>query len=320
MDISSFTAASTLPKKLICNEELIGNIKNNNIIPKHIQINPTNKCPLKCSFCSCKNRDKEAEMSLDFMIHLLKRFFILGTEAVTITGGGDPLAYPYLKNLLEYCKRFDVKTGLVTNGILFNTIDKNILKSLTWCRISVSNEQLLADKAISNVLNKEVGWAFSYVLNGETNWKNLIDCINFANEHNFTHIRLVDDILNENQNNIEGVKKGIKDKGINDKLVIYQGRKTYTKGNKRCLISLLKPNIDPKGNMLPCCGIQYAFENPALDFDKNAIMNLDRTIEEIYREQLYFDGSKCVKCYYSDYNDIMNIIWDGNKIEHKEFI
>lgn len=319
MNNSSFTAASTLPVKLLMNEEIVCDIKNHNIKPYHIQLNPTNKCPLNCSFCSCKNRDKAAMMPLETMKNLLYNFKNMGTKAVTITGGGDPLAYPYLREMLEYITNNNMTVGLVTNGILFNSIDQNILKMLTWCRVSVSDEQLLANKVMDKVVKQSLDWSFSYVLNTGDNYSNLINCIEYANLNNFTHVRLVDNILT-GESKIEQIKNLLQEKGIDDKLVIYQGRKTYSKGNKRCFISLLKPNIDPNSNMLPCCGIQYAFKTPAYDFDNNAIMNKINSIETIYANQLFFDGSNCVKCYYSDYNDIMGILWDSKDIKHKEFI
>lgn len=320
MDVSSYTAASTLPKKLLIDKNICESIKNHNIKPIHIQLNPTNKCPLTCSFCSCKNRDKKAVMSIEDARNLIDDYHILGTKAVTITGGGDPLAYPHLKELLEHIKSKNMVIGLVTNGILFNKIDLNILKNLTWCRISVSDEQILPKEVLDRVIQQPVEWAFSYVLSNPEDITNLLNCIQYANDNNFTHVRLVDNILTEESNNMDKVKKAIRDKGIDDKLVIYQGRKKYSHGHKRCFISLLKPNIDPEGNMLPCCGIQYAFDNPAYNFEKEAIMNKGLTTLEIYEKQLYFDGSKCVKCYYSDYNELMNMLWDADKVCHKEFV
>lgn len=320
MDKSSFTAASVFPKKILISSDIINDVINHKIKPVHIQLNPTNKCPLDCSFCSCKNRNKSIEMTIEYAKHIVYKFYKLGTKAVTLTGGGDPLAYPHLKELIAYMKKLEMVVGLTTNGVLFNNIDKRILDMITWCRVSVSDEQLLPNVAIKNVMNEATDWAFSYVLHKEqTNYDNLFKCIEFANNNNFTHIRLVDDILGEN-NTMEDVKKTIKSSGIDDSLVIYQGRKKFTRGNSKCLISLLKPNIDPSGNYLPCCGIQYSKKEAVLDFDKNAIMNRVDNIDNIFREQKYFDGDCCDVCYYSEYNDILNILWDGQKTKHKLFV
>jgi len=49
MNIASYTAASTIPAKLFCDLNfLYGVAKSGHIKPLHIQVNPTNKCPLNC--------------------------------------------------------------------------------------------------------------------------------------------------------------------------------------------------------------------------------------------------------------------------------
>lgn len=319
MNKSSFTTASTFPTKILANPDIIYDALSNNIKPIHVQLNPTNKCNLNCSYCSCKNRN-DSIMSIDDAYKIIDKFKALGTKAFTITGGGEPLSYPYLKDLIHYITKNEMCVGLTTNGILFKNIDPNILESVTWCRISVSDEQYLRNIDIQKVLNDTTDFAFSYVLNKpETNIKNLVDCIEYANNNGFTHVRIVDDILGE-ESKMEAVRQKLNELNVDDHLVIYQGRKTYSSGNKKCLISLLKPNIDADGNFLPCCGVQYAKKDTVYDFDKNMIMNNDKSFDEIYKEQSYFDGSYCDICYYSEYNDILNIIWHSQKLQHKSFI
>ena len=89
------------------------------------------------------------------------------------------------------------------------------------------------------------------------------------------------------------------------------------------MISLLKPNIDPEGNFYPCCGIQYSQNDEIRNFDQTFSMGNvfeEGILEEIYENQEYFDGSVCKKCYYSDYNNTLNDIWDFKSLKHKAFI
>lgn len=319
MNKSSFTSASTLPIKILTSPEIIHDTVSHNIRPIHVQLNPTNKCNLNCSYCSCKNRN-DSILSISEACDIIDKFKHLGTKAVTITGGGEPLSYPHLRELIHYIKKNEMVVGLTTNGLLFNSIDKDLLNMITWCRISVSDEQILKESIIDQVLNDITDFAFSYVLNkDDTNYTNLIKCINYANHNKFTHIRIVEDILGE-MNKIEQVKMFLQEMQVDDSLVIYQGRKTYTKGHNRCLVSLLKPNIDADGQMLPCCGVQYAKKEKTYDFDHSMVMNLDESIEDIYHNQRYFYGSQCDVCYYTDYNNILNILWDSDKLQHKHFV
>jgi MoaA/NifB/PqqE/SkfB family radical SAM enzyme len=319
MNASSYTAASTIPSKLFCNMELFESIREKRIIPIHLQLNPTNKCPLNCSFCSCKNRDKNLEIDYDLLMTSLSNFIQLGTKAVTITGGGDPLAYERLGDLINYLYNEDIKIGFVTNGVLFKDEHMDLFNKVTWCRISLSDEYNLLTPKISKIVEAtSTDWSFSYVLKPGTEIKKVADAISFANQHKFTHVRLVDDILSESgQSVVDQMKKNIRFM-VDDRIVIYQGRKTYTHGHKRCLISLLKPNIGPDGKIYPCCGIQYAKDPPSYDL-KDSMGDLE-DLEKIWNEQLNYDGSDCVKCYYSDYNNILNIIEDAPNLKHKEFV
>jgi len=322
MNNSSYTAASTIPAKLFCNKDLFEGITNRKIMPVHIQINPTNKCPLNCSFCSCANRNKNIELDYDFLKCLTIDFMLMGTKAVTITGGGDPLAYPYISHYIKFLNDNEIKIGFVTNGVLFKEIDAEFFKYITWCRVSLSDEyNLLTPKLDRIVKEAPVDWSFSYVINPTTDINKVAKAIEFANKNKFTHVRLVDDILDEiSPSKVQEFKNQIP-KLVDDHLVIYQGRKTYTRGHKRCLISLLKPNIGPDGLLYPCCGIQYAKDIPSLDLNpKDSMDNPSSSITEVWKSQRYYDGSTCKKCYYSDYNNILNIMWDSSNLNHKEFI
>ena len=321
MNISSYTAASTIPAKLFCNKELFEGITNRKIMPIHIQVNPTNKCPLNCSFCSCANRDKRLELDYDTLKAITLDFVSLGTKTVTITGGGDPLAYPHIAEYVKFLHGNGIKTGFVTNGVLFKDSDADFFKYITWCRISLSDEyNLLTPKLKRMVWKVPIDWSFSYVINPSTNIGNVAEAVEFANDCKFTHVRLVDNILDETApSKVQEFKDGLPEL-VPDGLVIYQGRKTYFRGHKRCLISLLKPNIGPDGLLYPCCGIQYAKDIPSLDLNpKDSMGNPGAAVKEIWEKQEYYDGSSCKKCYYSDYNNILNIMWDSSELKHKEF-
>ena len=315
---TSYVSASAIPAKLITNMPLLNKIKNHNIYPAHIQLNPTNKCPLNCSFCSCKDREHGAELKLDDAKLILDKFAALGAEAVTITGGGDPLAYKYINELIEHAANIGLRVGLVTNGILFKNLKRESFYDLKWCRISVSDEQKISALKLDDIITARIDWSFSYVMTNNLDIKNLVDAVSFANVHNFTHVRIVDDILrSESNNEMEIAKQALENI---DSKVIYQGRKQYEKGSKRCFMSLLKPNIDANGNVFPCCGIQYATDKSSLTFDPKFIMGNISDIEKIWSKQSYFDGSICKRCFYSAYNSVLEMLWDSDKLVHREFI
>ena len=166
MKRESFTSASALPLKLM--KLATTAVDYEGIIhPLHVQISPTNKCNLFCDFCSCANREVREELSKENMHRLIRDISASGTLAVTITGGGEPLLYQHLNYMVDELFSRGIRIGLVTNGILLGKTDKEVLRKLTWCRISVSDdrdvEELLASVNVAVIKAPKVDWAFSYV-------------------------------------------------------------------------------------------------------------------------------------------------------------
>ena len=141
MKNNSFTAASSIPYKIIINDGIVSDVKHHSIKPIHIQLNPTNTCNFKCSFCSCKNRNVGEELDFKRLKETIEKFYKLGTRAITITGGGEPLCYSHINDFFQLIinEYDDIKIGLTTNGVLLPKLNNEYFKRLTWCRISVSD-------------------------------------------------------------------------------------------------------------------------------------------------------------------------------------
>ena len=316
--IGSFTASSVFPVKLLKERGVIG--EDGRIAPYHIQLNPTNRCNLKCDFCSCANRNVDLELSWEEMQKLLSKFAELGTRAMTITGGGEPLMYTKINQLIQFAFRLNIRTGLVSNGILINRLEAD---SITWVRISFSDSRTLNSNFLNNlarVAERMTGtdWAFSYVVTRTPDYDKMATIVKFASEQGFSHVRLVTDLIDlEGPPEMDEVKSHL----VNvpgEEIVVYQGRKVYKKGRAKCLISLLKPIIGADGGIWPCCGAQYALKDPQKDYESSMRMCHWTEFEEVKQRQRNFDGSVCVKCYYDDYNEILDLM--TKKLTHRKFV
>ena len=321
----SYSAASVFPAKLLGLKVIS---EDNKIMPIHIQLNPTNVCNFNCPFCSCANRDKSLILSLEDIVEIMIKAKKCGALAVTITGGGEPLSHPRINEIIALMKRLDIKVGIATNGSLLGNLDFDSLAYITWIRVSVSDK--IQNQLLSNGLKlddwfsiikktvlsaKNIDWAFSHVLSRNPNYELLQRIIDFSNDLNFTHIRIVSDLFDlDNVPEMGIVKSNLK----NDRLVIYQGRKDHTKGTAKCFLSVLKPVVGADGKLYPCCGTQYALDKPGKDYEPTMCMGDAKDIDKIYSEQKFFNGSVCVKCYYSQYNNALGII--SGKIKHREFV
>lgn len=307
---ASFTAASVLPVKLFKSRLLLESAKDGIIPPIHVQVNPTNKCNRKCQFCSCAKRDRGLELPISFFQKLIPHLASLGTKAVTITGGGEPLLYRDFDALIELCRIHGIQTGLVTNGDLLPLAKSDTLRKLTWCRISCSGAPPVEHVPwlLAPVIEgaPDVDWAFSYVVDRNHSDDTLWRYVAFASAKKFTHVRIVSDMLSETE--VPDPMPALRETGINLDRVIYQPRKEWTKGTRRCLISLLKPNIGPDGLVYACCGVQYARSKASLDYDQSMSMGPAMSLDKMKA----YDGSQCERCYYSQYNKALAGILRGD--------
>lgn len=327
----SYTAASCYPLKISFNPELMDSIINyRKILPWHLQLNLTNKCSFNCSFCSCSNRMRDVEMDFDRLTQFIEDGNITPSwryPSVTITGGGEPTFYSKINEAIGMLKRSRMDIGLVTNGSNIQVLDKASLRKLTWTRISSSDE---LDKQtnlakwfdrLQSVVESapEVDWAFSHVLSEHPNFGILKQIVTFANKHDFTHIRIVSDLLNlDKVSSMDIIRRMLEAYGLDTSRIIFQGRKEYTHGQKKCYISLLKPVISADEKILPCCGTQYAKDPPSRDYDSSMIMGGMLDLPQLIKSQKCFDGSQCIRCYYQEYNTYLEMLL--SELKHVRFI
>ena len=323
MNAQSYTAANAFPAKLL--KRAAKAVNGHGIRPLHVQFSPTNRCNLKCGFCSCSERDKRLEMDYTDAHKMILGFSAQGCEALTITGGGEPTLWPRLNDLLRLCYSLRIQTGLVTNGLTLGEMGEWAgPELLTWCRVSFSDERTLDQDFIVGLTRavetfRTVDWAVSYVLTREPDITKLTKVILLANALGLTHVRVVPDLTDLGnvpdplhvRDQIEATTPD-----LDLSRVIFQPRHGFERGAERCLISLLKPVVDAGGRIFPCCGVQYAREERSLDFDP--AMTMAGTIEEIWNGQRRFDGSKCATCYYGDYNRALAMM--TTMYEHEVFV
>jgi len=264
------------------------------------------------------------ELSLNQITRLVADLKYLGCEAITITGGGEPLMHPDIEDIIGVCHSAGIEVGLVSNGYLLARLSSKTLSQITWCRISCNDKHILESNLLNSITyavkkGPAVDWAFSYVVTRDFKLSTLSKYIEYANENNFTHIRIVSDLLDlENVIPMTDVKNVVLGSNLDDSRAIYQGRKSYSPGQKECLISLLKPNIGADGKIYPCCGAQYALEEPTFDYSEQMSMGSIEDIREIYEKQANFDGSVCARCYYTNYNDALSML--KSEVNHERFV
>jgi hypothetical protein len=202
-------------------------------------------------------------------------------------------------------------------------------KSLIWCRISSSDD---LPRQLPNLekwwlgitdavrRNPFVDWAFSYVLTETPNIDFIIQVIRFAHQYRFTHVRLVNDIFDADrvQYAMYRLKDELYDRGVDLSLVNFQDRAIWTQGQNPCYLSLVKPVVGADGYLYPCCGAQYALDEPTRDYESSMQMGSIRNFVDMVSQQTFFDGSICTKCFYAPYNQVFDVMVNG--LHHEAFI
>ena len=308
--INSYTAAGNVPVKLLQDTYVINELKKGNVPCRHIQLIPTNRCNLSCPWCSCAEEDRKKELNYEEICSIISNL-PESVAAVTITGGGEPLLHPYIVAIALLFKMKKIKVGLVTNGTLLHKTNGVLWDSVDWCRISVGDGRNIGQEyfdRIEKVTSEypHVDWAFSYVLSSTPDIWALESAIDLAAKQNFTHVRVVTDLLSVEDSPIEKIESEL---GLGRDLshVIFQNRKKYEQGGK-CWMGLLKPVIGADGISYQCCGAQYALDPPSKKMPEELKCNGDGA----------FDGTICKRCYYMDYNRLIEMFMQ--KLEHSEWV
>jgi len=109
--------------------------------PLTLEIYPTLKCNLSCSFCDTTDRHRPPvnELSLARHLELLDEAAEIGVKRVFILGGGEPLtAKDKIEQILARTKELGMEGILTTNGVLLNNTIRSQLIETKWDEIHIS--------------------------------------------------------------------------------------------------------------------------------------------------------------------------------------
>lgn len=112
--------------------------------PVYIRLKPTNVCNHHCYYCSYADdvlglRDDVKSkdfIAWDKMQEIISDMGTMGVKAVTLSGGGEPLAYPWILETMKLITDKAIDLSIITNGELLNGDRAKVLQSAKWVRIS----------------------------------------------------------------------------------------------------------------------------------------------------------------------------------------
>lgn len=134
-------------------EDLLKIGEGNAISPFAVELHLTNACNHRCKWCiySDLNKEKNATMPREKAEKLIKDLRLAGCHSVLFSGGGDPLAYPYILEIIELARKEEMDCAMISNGGLLDNQDLyRLSNSLSLLRISVDSYNEESYKSIHN--------------------------------------------------------------------------------------------------------------------------------------------------------------------------
>jgi Fe-coproporphyrin III synthase len=140
MQVYSNLKAFSFPRQIQAfkNEKLIE--------PVHVRIKPVNHCNHDCWYCAYRvsNLELGEDMNTKDFIPKVKMHEIaddlikMNVKAVTFSGGGEPLIYKPLPEIIKKLSEGGIKIGTLSNGSnLKGHVADSFAKYATWIRISL---------------------------------------------------------------------------------------------------------------------------------------------------------------------------------------
>lgn len=114
--------------------------------PLHIRIKPINACNHSCRYCAYRadslqlGKDMRISDSIprDKMLEIVEDVIDMGVKGVTFSGGGEPLFYPHLADVLRRLADSPVKFATLTNGgLLKGEVAEMFALHGSWVRVSM---------------------------------------------------------------------------------------------------------------------------------------------------------------------------------------
>lgn len=127
--------------------------------PLYVRIKPTNICNQRCWYCVyaddtvIANRSVNRRESIPWvkLQEVISDLAVMGTKAITFSGGGEPLCYSHIHEAIELVKDQGIDFAMITNGQVLDERACETLREAKWLRISMDSANADLYKKIRGV-------------------------------------------------------------------------------------------------------------------------------------------------------------------------
>lgn len=319
-------------KKYLRQLEMIDGIRTGIPRPVSLQVSPTNKCQLRCVFCSVDERDLSLEWKLEDLIAMINKFTALGIKTVEFSGGGDPTAYRYLPEIVRHCKQLGLKLGMITNGVALDRVPRETLEAFSWIRISMVTLDYHESVKIPQPWPENTTFGMSYVVGQidyagttrkftKSDYEGLKKVADYARRYNAAYVRVVPECLTGSEWEMARIhKKWIPIVEEIGPPLFFQTHK-WQKQAEHCWMDMIKPWAHSDGYIYPCNSVSLNTE-ARRDFDPKWRLCHWTEIENYYAargsESLPFAKEICDQCSFTENNKIIADLLEP--MPHEDFV
>lgn len=131
--------------------------------PYHVEISPTDACNYECFFCNSAFVDRSKRLPWDVLRKALLDLIGSGLKSIRLSGGGEPLIYPQVEEILDLCLEHRIAvSNLTTNAFRLTPKIVDKLLKLDTTEIIVSFNDI--DPKLYAATNGTTERAFNVVL------------------------------------------------------------------------------------------------------------------------------------------------------------
>jgi len=307
---------STFGDKLLQHTDVLDSIQNKKKFkPITVQLVPTEVCDLNCDYCSVKNRNKKGFIPLDVIKQGLYDFAFMDAKALEITGGGNPLLYPYINDVIDYAYDLGYDIGIITNSIEpYKYLTYESINKIKWLRVSLSaldnNSNIPVD--FDNIDSSKLG--LSYIINTKTNEEIIKRISEIALQYNVKFVRLAPDCLGDDALTIKDKWNDVIQKYNSDnKIFLKEINDNYFAFPDGCYVGLVRPYWTHSGVYI-CSSHVLKTQNYE---DKWKLCDI-KDVYRFYAKSNYnyklgmkpydIDITNCYHCYYYNNNKLLHTV------------
>ncbi len=189
--------------------------------PIHVRLKPTNRCNHRCFYCCYRNKNlylnqlfnEEDMIPLEKMREITRDLHEMGVQAVTFTGGGEPLIYPSIVETAEYLLNHGIKVATLTNGAALTGDTARVLAGgASWVRVSIDgadSQSLMRSRGVgveefekiigniehfAKIKHKDCELGINFIIT-KLNWKKTYDFLKLMRDKGVDHVKISECIV-----------------------------------------------------------------------------------------------------------------------------